>query len=377
MIEPVSLPRLEGIASFARKHNWHIMLHDRVHGAISAWRGDGVIATLRSKSPRLQAVLELRDSGMPVVDLTIECQQLRFPRVISDHHAIGRLAGEHFKERGFANVAWFSSCWSEVHRRRYEGFCETFGPDIVKMGARSLNRRLAEAQKPVGVLAHDESDAALVIDAAQSLGLNVPDDVSVLGIGDDPFLCENQPTPISSIRQDLVRGAYEGAALLQRLMDGAPMPPQPMLIPPTGLTVRASTDTIAHPDPLVRAALIYISHHLQISFGAPEIASAVGLSRSRLDRLFADRLGHSVGTEIHDRRIAHAKLLLSSPDVPVKEIAEKCGFCNIAYFSNVFRRATGLSPRAWRDRNGVSAAPQPPGDGARASGDAARIRLPR
>ena len=34
----------------------------------------------------------------------------------------------------------------------------------------------------------------------------------------------------------------------------------------------------------------------------------------------------------------------------VREIAEACGFCNVAYLSNVFRRETGLSPRAWRTR---------------------------
>jgi len=34
----------------------------------------------------------------------------------------------------------------------------------------------------------------------------------------------------------------------------------------------------------------------------------------------------------------------------IKSIAEACGFCNVAYLSNVFRRETGLSPRAWRTR---------------------------
>ena len=348
MMEPVSLPRLEGIARFAREQHWNLMLDDRLCGGISDWRGDGVIATLRRRSTRIAAIRMFRRVGIPVVDLTIERQDIKLPRVISDHFAIGRLGGEHFMERGFRNVAWFSSGWSAVHHRRYDGFAAVFGKSIQRLGLKNLRRRLAETQKPIGILSYNDTDAAQVIYTARELGLNVPDDVSVLGIGDDPFLCENQSTPISSVRQDLVRGAYEGAALLQRLMDGAAEPPQPMLIPPAGLTARASTDTLAHPDPFVRAALVYINHHLQTSFGAPEIATAVGLSRSRLDRLFADKLGHSVGTEIHDRRIAHAKLLLSRPDVPVLEIAAKCGFCNIAHFSNVFRKATGLSPRAWR-----------------------------
>jgi LacI family transcriptional regulator len=134
MMEPVSLPRLEGIARFAREHRWNLMLDDRLTGGISSWRGDGVIATLRRRSPRLDAVRKFRSAGIPVVDLTVECQNLKVPRVISDHTAIGRLAGEHFRERGFTNVAWFSSGWSEVHRRRYAGFSEAFAAKPPRLG---------------------------------------------------------------------------------------------------------------------------------------------------------------------------------------------------------------------------------------------------
>ena len=258
-----------------------------------------------------------------------------------------RLGSDHFKERGFRNVAWFSSGWSEVHRLRYDGFSKGFNAHVPRLGLKTLRRRLAETPKPVGVLAYNDTDAAQVIYVARELGLDVPDDVSVLGIGDDQFLCENQSTPISSVRQDLVRGAYEGAALLQRLMDGEREPKEPILIPPTGLTSRASTDTVAHSDPLVRAALVYINRHLGEAFGAPEIAKEIGLPRHRLDRLFAEKLGHSVGREIHDRRIARAKHMMSDAGTPISRIASECGFCNVAYLSNTFRKATGLSPRAW------------------------------
>ena len=348
MMEPVSLPRLEGIARFAHEHRWNLMLDDRLCGGISEWRGDGVITTLRHRSTRLAAIRKFRHAGIPIVDLTVECQQVNLPRVISDHFAIGRLGGEHFRERGFENVAWFSSGWSEVHHRRYNGFSAAFGKSIPHLGLKNLHKRLAELPKPIGILAYNDTDAAQVIYAAQELVLSIPDDVSVLGIGDDPFLCENQSTPISSIRQDLAHGAFEGAALLERLMNGEPEPKEPILIPPTGLTARASTDTLSHPDPLIRAALIYINRHIGESFGTPEIAASIGLSRNKLDHLFAEKLGHSVGSEIHKHRLVRVKRMLADADIPIGDIAIKCGFCNVAYLSNVFRKATGLSPRAWR-----------------------------
>lgn len=353
-MEPVSLPRLEGIAKFAHERKWNLMLDDRVYGGLSGWHGDGVIATLRSRSVKLDAVRRFRAAGIPVVDLTVECSRLDVPRVISDHGAIGRLGGEHFRERGFTNVAWFSFGWSEVHRRRYAGFAGVFAAKVPRIAPCNLRRILTEFEKPVGVLAYNDTDAAHVVYAARELGFDVPDEVSVLGIGDDPFLCENQSTPISSVRQDLERGAYEGAALLQRLMNGGKPPSAPVLIPPAGITPRASTDTLAHPDPAIRAALVYINRHIGDSFGAPEIAHSLGISRHRLDRLFASELGHSVGAEILSRRMARAKRLLADPAVPVGRIANACGFCNVAYLSNVFRRETGLSPRTWRNRQAAT-----------------------
>lgn len=348
MMEPVSLPRLTGIARFAREHRWNLVLDDRIFGGISEWRGDGAIVTLRQKSKHLAAVRRFRRAGMPVVDLTVECQNMKLPRVISDHFAMGRLAGDHFRERGFENVAWFSSGWTPVHSLRYNGFSDAFGSKVPRLTLKNLRRRLAETSTPIGVLAYSDTDAAQVIYAAGELGLKVPDDVSVLGIGDDPFLCENQSISISSVRQDLEHGAYEGAALLQRLMDGEDEPAEPILIQPTGLTARASTDTLANPDPFVRAALVYINRHIGESFGTPQIAAAIGLPRHKLDHLFAENLGHSVGSEIHSRRMERVRHMLADSTTHVKDIASACGFCNVAHLSNVFRKATGLSPRAWR-----------------------------
>ena len=40
--------------------------------------------------------------------------------------------------------------------------------------------------------------------------------------------------------------------------------------------------------------------------------------------------------------------MLADADIPIGDIATECGFYNVAYLSNVFRKATGLSPRVWR-----------------------------
>ena len=121
-----------------------------------------------------------------------------------------------------------------------------------------------------------------------------------------------------------------------------------ILIPPAGVIPRASTETLAHPNPIIRAALVFIHRNLHRAFGATETAEAVGVPRSTLDHLFQEKIGHSIGREILDQRLRRAKRLLKDETVKLNAIAKTCGFCNASYFTNTFRRETGVKPKEWR-----------------------------
>lgn len=356
MITPHSQPRLEGVAKFAREHGWNLMMSDRLGDDDDPRAYDGVLTTLRDRPSAVRAVERLLRRGVAVVDLTIECPKIPLPRVVADHAEMGRVAARHFAERGFSNFAWYSSGWTNVHALRFGGFASALppGPGPLKFRSKGLARAVASAPKPLAVLAYNDADAARFVAACRMAGCNVPRDVAVLGIGNDPFLCENQATPISSVEQDLFRNAYDGAALLERLMSmgaeeraAASLAP-PALLPGGGVAERESSDTLAHADADVRNALVWIHTHLSRPFGARAVAKGVGLPRGRLDRLFAAALHESVGDEILKQRLARVKRLLAGKPLPIGRIAEACGFCNSAYLSNSFHRETGLSPSAWR-----------------------------
>ena len=123
-----------------------------------------------------------------------------------------------------------------------------------------------------------------------------------------------------------------------------------ILIPPAGVIPRTSTETLAHPDPIIRAALVFIHRNIHRTFGAAETAEAINVPRSTLDHLFQEKIGHSIGREILDQRLRRAKRLLRDKTVQLNAIAKACGFCNASYFTNTFHRETGLTPKAWRKR---------------------------
>ena len=363
LVTPAYQPRLAGIARYARQHDWQLTILDRIARQPKGWKGDGVLVTLRTDPTTIAFVKSLRRRKIPVVDLTFNHPEMRLPRVSGDHFAMGQIARRHFDERNFRNFAWFSTDWLNIHRLRYDGFAA--GEDVPRWVFsqqspperlddftwfdRWLGEKVRSAPKPLALLAYDDADAARALGACLSAGLSVPEDVAILGIGGDRLICESQSVPLSSIEHNQGRTGYEGAELLDKLMDGAPPTQSPILIPPRGITVRASTDFVAAASPVVRKALEYIRGHLSESFGLTQVAEEIGASRATVARLFEHELGRTLGAETLRQRLNVAKHLLTDGTLSVSEIAFRAGFCNPAYFTNTFRRETGLTPKAWRN----------------------------
>ena len=379
VIQPAYPERIQGIARFARSHGWHLTIVDRLARFPRGWRGDGALVTLRGNAETNRFVKGLVRDGIPVVDLTFNHPEIKLPRVSGDHEAFGRLARQHFESLNFRHFAWFSTGWSHVHELRFCGFSaetrdrgsgirdqkvrqwvlrDMIGEDEIdnwRLFLKTIGRKLQSAPKPLAVLTYDDADAAKVLSAALEAGLRVPEDVAIMGIGNDTVICENQAVPLSSVDHDLEKNGYEGAALLNRLMSVRRNIQtfkhsniQTVLLPPRGIVIRKSTDTLAADDPLLAAALREIAKRLPTSFGVAEVAEALKVPRARLDRLFAEKFSRSVGREIVRQRTEKAKRLLSTTDKPMKEIAALCGYCNAGYFTNAFRAETGFTPKAWR-----------------------------
>ena len=368
MISPASGSRLAGVAHYAKERGWYLMVQDRLGYQPPVWRGDGMLVTLRTDAATADLVKRVRRNGMPVVDLTVNRPDIQLPRVTSDHAAIGRLAAEHFAARDFRHTAWFSLGWTHVHTLRFDALaatCRRLGMDAplkwayagmvpaAHLGnwrtfARTLGARLVSAPKPLAVLTYDEADAVRLLAVCREQSISVPEEVAILSIGNDPILCENQSVTLSSIDQNLERGGYEAAALLDRLMDGKAPPRTPVLVPPAGVVTRQSTDTRAVADPTLRHALELVGANLTRPYGAAQLAASLGLPRFKVDRLFASGLGRSVGDELLRQRLARVKLLLKRPELTVASIARQTGFCHAAYLTNTFKRAFGTTPRAWR-----------------------------
>lgn len=92
----------------------------------------------------------------------------------------------------------------------------------------------------------------------------------------------------------------------------------------------------------------FISDNLSRDLTITELARVACMSSSRFSHLFRKQLGVPVRQWIEDQRISLARQLLVTTDLAVNQVAQYLGYQDALYFSRVFRKNLGLSPREFR-----------------------------
>jgi LacI family transcriptional regulator len=357
---------LHGVRDWIRTHgNWAIHLSEQGRGSLppawlKAWRGDGIIA--RIENPAIERAV--RACGVPVVNVSASGLGSEMPTVTSDSAGIARLAAEHLLERGLRHFGYVGDArfgWSQKHGGNFvralqsAGFsCTLFplpaGQDSGSAADRaSLRRWLKSLPKPVGVMSCYDIRGQQVLDACRAASLRVPDEVAVIGQHNDELLCDLCDPPLSSVIPDARRVGSVAAELLDGLMRrDRPGAARVVEIPPIGLVTRQSTDLVAVADQRLARAMRHIRAHAHEVLSVDDIARTAGMSRSSLEKKFRDAFGRSPWDQVLHLRLREAERLLSGTTLDIAEIAERSGFGTPEYFSAIFRKLTGKSPRAAR-----------------------------
>ncbi|MBQ6811076.1 MAG: helix-turn-helix domain-containing protein, partial [Firmicutes bacterium] len=100
----------------------------------------------------------------------------------------------------------------------------------------------------------------------------------------------------------------------------------------------------------VYAAAEYIRRHYKERITVHQIAEKVHLSDSYLSHIFSETFGRTITEYITSVRIEYAKTLLAEPGSSISEIALECGFEDVSYFSRVFKKSEGITPRDYKKK---------------------------
>ncbi|MBO5938078.1 MAG: helix-turn-helix transcriptional regulator [Clostridia bacterium] len=110
----------------------------------------------------------------------------------------------------------------------------------------------------------------------------------------------------------------------------------------------SKTDLRLCHDEVVRRAVEVLRASLSKKLSIAELCAAVGSNPSTLGFKFRREFSCSIGEFLTEERMKHARRLLSSTSFSVGEIATRCGYENIYYFSSAFHKRNGISPTEFR-----------------------------
>ncbi|AIQ48368.1 AraC family transcriptional regulator [Paenibacillus sp. FSL R7-0273] len=105
------------------------------------------------------------------------------------------------------------------------------------------------------------------------------------------------------------------------------------------------------PEQLMNQAVKYISERLNHDLGIEEVAGKIGISSSYFCLLFKNRFAVTFVEYVTQQRIEAAKFMLASTDKSIAAISAGVGYQERRYFTKVFQKQTGMTPKEYRDRS--------------------------
>lgn len=218
-------------------------------------RVDGLLIV--SLSPDDAAATRFHHAKVPTI--LIDAYHQTLSRVIVDNIAGSQLAVQHLIDLGHQHIGFISDAmenpfnpfrFSHIHDR-YQGYRQAldnagipFRPDYHKQGihSRRVARQLAyellsQRDRPTAIFAYSDTQALGILEAANDLSLNVPQDLSVIGFDDIEV---SEYVGLTTIRQSLFDSGTLGAnMLLDHLI--TPMDAVQQITLPTELIIRQTT----------------------------------------------------------------------------------------------------------------------------------------
>lgn len=284
--------------------------------------------------------------------------------IVTDDRAIGDLAASHLLERGFRHfgyVGYDEMFWSQRRRESFAAKLHAAGHQChfwVQNRApqahqgpgeqKSLAAWLARQPKPLGVMACNDDRARNVVDACQIAGLNVPEEVAVVGVDNDEFVCNLSNPALSSVALNVEEAGYGAAERLDRLMNGLHVEAGSIMVVPTAVAARRSTEAMAIEDPIVAEAVAFIRGNGNKPLQIADVLRHVTISRRALHDRFRRIMGCTVHQYIKRVRVGEIERLLVNTDYTMAEIARTLGFTSADHIASYFRSVRGVNPFALR-----------------------------
>lgn len=295
--------------------------------------------------------------GIPIVLRSDAHTASGISAAFSNNEVISRMAADHFLRLGLDHVAFSGfegSAWSDARLAGLSaavqgGLCGAISFSDRESDWDKIAAWLQELPKPVGIFACNDRNARMIIEVCQSIGIKVPEDVSVLGVDDDVFLCGITSPGISSIKMDYEKLGYEVGARIFKAVKDRSHKAFTIEDRPVGIIERESTRRMDIRDRYVRKVVENMNAHFPEGRALGEMLSDIPLSRRSIEQRFKKQFGSVTMLQyLTSLRLEKMKKLLAGTDRPLKDIALESGFSDNENIYRLFKQKVGCSPTEYR-----------------------------
>ena len=374
-LHPCIPGKIAGVRDIASRRGVQVQMVNRdptaaiVAELVKFWNAIGAIVECGARSSPLDPAMFGR---LPVVYSTPVPGQRGSPMIAVHHDSVetARLAAREMLSAGLTSFAFLPypepRPWSRTREREFtaairrHGYeCRVFrtetAPEIREGEPSSiawlseLRRFLAALPRPCGVFAVNDVIAESALKAAGAEGIAVPDELAVLGVDNDVNVCGRCVPALSSVDPDYRRAGMLAAELLFEAAEkGGAAAAVRYDIAPLRVAYRESMRSRAVSDRRVAEALDLIRRKACDGLRASSVAALFPCSERLAYVRFRKATGHTILGEIHAVQLSSVKRLLETTDIPLKALADFCGFEDPNSLRKFFRRETGTTLRAWR-----------------------------
>ena len=368
-----NLQQRSGFCGFAHRAGWfvHVIEYGRADSEKSKpdmaelfgfWNPDGCVVDCGG-AEGIMTLADFRNIPTVFIDRHPSSIERGAVCVTHDSVSIARLAARELMNLGlsaYAFVDWYIPVfWSDERGDAFRKIAESNGARFFRHrmlslagsdGIDDLSRWLTSLPIPCGVFAANDRVAGCVVSAALKAGLAVPQDIAIVGVDNDIAQCEALPVSVSSVSLNREGIGQTAAGLLAAMMEGDCRSAESIdVVGAMSVMRRASTRRFV--DRRVAAAVEHIRKHACDGVTVSDVVGVMGCSRSLAYLRFTEEVGHSILEEIQAVRVAHAEELLRKGDLSVEAVGDFCGYSSSSEFRRVFKRRTGLSPKAYSRAN--------------------------
>jgi len=363
---------LKGIVKYSLEHSPWVLckmphsyrVKNGVEGVLNwakEWGADGIIAQFYNTDN----VKIFKENGIAAIAQDFKERFTEIPNITGDHHLAGRMGADYFIRKGFKNFAFYgyrNIVWSEERSEGFQdelgrhknGYCfyEYQNEDFLELwyyDSEPLIEWLNKLPKPIALMACDDNQAHQISQVCKQCGIKIPEEISLLGVDNDEAICTLSDPPLSSINQAVEKGGYEAATLMERMIRNPNGEYGDIVVQPTHIVTRRSTDIYSTSDKYISVVLQYIHQNSNNKITISDLTDLVPLSRRLLENRFKEVTGLPVYTYIINLRIEKfAQKLLETND-SIVEIASDMNFVDYKNFSRQFKKIMGCTPSSYRD----------------------------